>query len=127
MGEKTGKTILLVDDAEVFRRLEEGLLRTYGYRFLHAADGAQAIKLATSELPDLVLLDVQMPVMDGVQVLRHLKSQASTAEIPIVIITTIGRDEDRELFLRAGANAALSKPINARTLVTTVRQQLGEA
>ena len=118
------KTILIADDAAVFRRLEEGLLRIYGYRFLHAADGAETLRIATTEPVDLVLLDVQMPVMDGVQVLRHLKQRDATRDIPIVIVTTIGREEDKDLLMRGGATACLSKPINGRDLVKLVRELL---
>lgn len=118
--------ILIADDAEVFRRLEEGLLRIHGYGFLHARNGAEAVKLAVSERPDLILLDVQMPVMDGVQALIVLKKDARTRDIPIIIVTTLGREHDQELLLRAGADAFLTKPLDGRTLVDTVRRLLEE-
>jgi CheY-like chemotaxis protein len=125
-GGKPKKKILIADDAEVFRRLEEGLLRIYGYDFVHASDGAQAVRAALEAKPDLVLLDVQMPVMDGVQVLSVLKKDARTKDIPVVVVTTIGRKHDEELLLKGGADAFLTKPVNGTELVKTVRTMLGE-
>jgi two-component system cell cycle response regulator DivK len=120
------KKILIADDADVFRQLEEGLLRSYGYDFVHANNGAEAIKKALEERPDLVLLDVQMPIMDGIQVLAFLKKDERTKAIPVVIVTTIGRDKDEEIIKRGGADAFLTKPIQAARLTETVRSLLGE-
>lgn len=120
------KRILIADDAEVFRHLEEGLLRIYGYEFVHAKDGAEAIKLAIEATPDLILLDVQMPVMDGVQALTFLKRDERTKAIPVVVVTTIGRDKDEEILKKGGADAFLTKPVQAQKLVATVRRLLGE-
>lgn len=120
------KRILIADDAEVFRRLEEGLLRIHGYAFLHAKDGAEAVKIAVEERPDLILLDVQMPVMDGVQALQVLKKDARTQNIPVIVITTIGRAQDEELLRRGGADAFLTKPVRGPDLVRTVRELLSE-
>lgn len=122
----TTRRILIADDAEVFRRLEEGLLKAHGYSFLHAKDGAEAVKLAIAEQPDLILLDVQMPVMDGVQALQVLKKDARTQHIPVVVVTTIGRAHDEELMRRGGADAFLTKPVKGPDLVKTVKQLLGE-
>lgn len=123
----TTRRILIADDAEVFRRLEEGLLKAHGYAFLHAKDGAEAVRLAIQEQPDLILLDVQMPVMDGVQALQVLKKDARTQHIPVVVVTTIGRSHDQELMQRGGADAFLTKPVHGPELVKTVKQLLGEA
>ncbi|MCP4500416.1 MAG: response regulator [Deltaproteobacteria bacterium] len=118
------KTILIADDAPVFRQLEEGLLRPLGYTIIHASNGAQAIKLAVDKLPDLILLDVQMPVMDGAQALQFLKNDERTGHIPIVMVTMLGRDTERSLLQQAGANAFLTKPINPTHFSTTIRQLL---
>lgn len=123
---KKKKKILIADDAEVFRRLEEGLLRIYGYEFVQAADGAQAVRAALEERPDLVLLDVQMPVMDGVQVLQVLKQDDRTKDIIVVVVTTIGRKHDEDILMKGGADAFLTKPVNGTELVRTVRSLLGE-
>jgi CheY-like chemotaxis protein len=122
------KKILIADDADVFRNLEDGLLKIYGHTILHAKNGAEAIRLAVEEKPDLVLLDVQMPVMDGMQVLSFLKKDAHTSHIPVIVITTIGRDKDEDIIRRAGADGFLTKPIKATVFVETVRRalELGE-
>jgi len=120
------KTILIADDAPVFRNLEEGLLKPQGHRVLHASDGAQAIKTAVEKLPDLILLDVQMPVMDGVQALQYLKKDDRTKHIPVVVITTLGREADKELLQKGGADAFLTKPINPTQFARTIRELLAD-
>jgi serine/threonine protein kinase len=120
------KKILIADDAEVFRKIEEEILRPFAYAFVHAKDGGQAVKLAVDERVDLVLLDVQMPVMDGVQVLSFLKRTERTKDIPVVVVTTIGRAHDEDLMRRGGADAFLTKPVKPGTLIQTVRKLLGE-
>ena len=120
------KTILIADDAVVFRHLQEGILRHHGYAFLHASDGAQTVKLAVDHQPDLILLDIQMPVMDGVQVLSFLTKHERTSTIPVVVVTTIGREHDQRLLLSGGAQEVLTKPIHAGALSRVVRQLLGE-
>ena len=120
------KKILIADDSEAFRNLEETILKPYHYELFHASNGVQAMKQALEHRPDLILLDVQMPVMDGVQVLTFLKQQEITRHIPIVIVTTIGREKDRQLLTAGGARQLISKPINAMELVRAVRSLLGE-
>jgi eukaryotic-like serine/threonine-protein kinase len=122
----TRKKILIADDAEVFRRIEEEILRPFAYAFVHAKNGAEAIRLAVDEKPDLILLDIQMPVMDGVQVLGFLKKNAASSHIPIVVVTTIGRAHDEDLMRRGGADAFLTKPVKPGVLISTVRKLLGE-
>src|SRR5215813_12011029 len=106
-----GKKILIADDSKAFQQLERALLSGRGYEFLEAADGSQTVKLASEHLPNLILLDVQMPVMDGVQTLQFLRKDPRTAEIPIIMVTTIGRDHDKHLLVTGGETAVLHKPI----------------
>jgi CheY-like chemotaxis protein len=119
------KQILIADDSTVFRTLEAAFLMQRGYKIMHAADGAEAVRLAFSQKPDLILLDVQMPIMDGVSVLATLKASPDTKHIPIIVITTIGRDIDRDILLRGGADDFVSKPIDGRDLVAKVHRLIG--
>ena len=119
------KRILIADDSATFRLLQDVFLKQRGYLTLHAENGAQALKMAMEEKPDLVICDIQMPVMDGVQVLSALKSSEVTKNIPILIVTTIGRPFDRDLLLRNGANDFLSKPINGFDLLVKVCRLIG--
>ncbi len=121
------RKILIADDSDVFRQLESQLLAGQGYELLSAKNGAEAVKLAIEHLPDLLLLDVQMPIMDGVQVLGTLKKNETTKNIPIVIVTTIGKDTDKRLLEGGGANEVLSKPIDRAKLLATVRRLIGSS
>ncbi|MBN1960467.1 MAG: response regulator [Deltaproteobacteria bacterium] len=118
------KTVLIADDSRTFRALEQAFLVQRGFRVIQAGDGAEALRLVYSEKPDLILLDIQMPVMDGASVLATLKSNQSTKTIPVIVITTIGRDKDREIMLRGGADDFISKPINGAELLKKVKRLL---
>ena len=120
------KTILVADDSRMFRQLEQAALRRHGYQLLHAEDGAQAVKMAATEVPDLVLLDVQMPVMDGNKALSILKNNERTCHIPVLMLTAEAGPRDRQLMSELGANGILSKPISAESLLDAVRATIGE-
>ncbi len=117
------KKILIADDAAVFRQHAEGILRNHGFTFVHASNGAEAVKLAVEEGPDLILLDVQMPVIDGNQVLSFLSNHEQTAHVPVIVISVMG---EREALLQQGAAAVLTKPINAAALSRQVRTLLAD-
>ncbi len=119
------KTILIADDSKAFRALEQAMLASRGYRVLQAADGAETVRMAFTDKPDLILLDIQMPVMDGVSVLSTLKAKPETAGIPIIIITTIGREKDRDILLKGGADDFVSKPIDGPSLVSKIEKLIG--
>jgi CheY-like chemotaxis protein len=119
------KKILIADDSRTFRHLEEELLKRR-YTLLQAENGAQAVQLAAQQSPDLILLDLQMPVMDGSKALAVLKGSPATSAIPVVLVTTIANDEQRAQLLKAGAARFLSKPINGADLLSTVRDLIGD-
>jgi CheY-like chemotaxis protein len=122
-----GKTILVADDSRMFRALEQNMLAAHGYQLIHAADGAQAVRLATTEVPDLVLLDVQMPVMDGNKALSILKSSERTCHIPVLMLTAEAGPRDREMMEGLGADGVLAKPISSAELLAAVRAAIGDA
>ena len=114
--------ILIADDSAVFRNLESTLLEYRGYEVLQAKDGAEALKLALTEEPDCILLDIQMPIMDGVQALSAMRKDDRTKDIPIIVVTTIGRKRDREILMAGGADELIGKPIDAGALMKTIRE-----
>lgn len=116
--------ILIVDDAQETRELLVNWLELNSYRTLQAADGEEALRLAVAHRPDLILLDVMMPHMDGVEVCRRLKVSASTASIPIILITGKTPVDARVEGLMAGAVDFITKPINLRDLTRRVESAL---
>src|SRR5215831_3529761 len=113
--------ILVVDDVEVNVRLLEAKLSSEYFTVITAATGAAALKLAQSEHPDIILLDVMMPEMDGFEVCRRLKADPQTADIPVVMVTALSEVSDRVRGLQAGADDFLTKPVNDIALFARVR------
>jgi adenylate cyclase len=114
-------TILIVDDEPFNVDLLEQQLEELGYRTISAANGKEAVERALAEAPDLILLDVMMPVMDGFAACRVLKEQEQTRLIPVVIMTALGAVEDRVRGIEAGADDFLTKPVDDRELLARVR------
>jgi CheY-like chemotaxis protein len=120
------RKVLVADDSIVFRQLETRLLETRGYQVLHAADGAETLRCAVDERPDLILLDIQLPLVDSVQVLAALKEREETRDIPVIVVSTIGREKDREIMLRGGADDVISKPIDGSHLLRRVGELVSD-
>jgi two-component system cell cycle response regulator DivK len=118
----TKAKILLVEDNEKNMKLFRDVLRAAGYETLEATTGGQALKLAVEHDPDLVLLDVGLPDIDGVAVLGRLRTEDRTASIPVLALTAQAMTGDRERFLAAGFDGYVSKPVNIVALVETVRR-----
>ena len=114
------KLILIVEDNDKSLELVQDILQFRGFRTLPASNGHQAVELARIHQPDLVLMDIQLPDLDGVSALRQLRSQPSTAGIPVVALTAFAMTEDRGRLLEAGFDGYLAKPIDVRTLTETV-------
>jgi len=120
------KKILIADDEESLRLLVHATLEDEAHQILEAADGVEALEIARREKPDLILLDVIMPRMDGLEVCRRLKRDPATSHIPIVMLTVMGREEDREKGLLAGADHYLRKPFSPLQLLYLVETLLSE-
>src|SRR5688572_17647232 len=101
-------------------KLFRDVLQSAGYRTLEATRGARAVELATMDLPDLVLMDVQLPDMDGLETLGRLRADERTASIPVLALTAQAMAGDRERFLSAGFDGYLAKPVDIADLVATV-------
>lgn len=116
--------ILVVDDEPDILTLLEYNLKKAGYQVLLAKDGPEAIELAVSRRPALVLLDIMLPNMDGTEVLRRLKALESTASIPVVMLTAKGEEIDRVVGFELGAEDYITKPFSPRELILRVRAVL---
>jgi two-component system cell cycle response regulator DivK len=119
-------TILYVEDNEYNRKLVRQLLTRTSYRLIEANDGEAGVDLAVKELPNLILMDVQLPKMSGLDATRLLKADARTTHIPIIIITSFALSGDREKAVQAGATGYLAKPYSPRELLALVREFLPE-
>jgi two-component system, cell cycle response regulator DivK len=120
-----GERVLLVEDNEKNLKLFRDVLRATGYVTLEASTGEEAVELAVSGSPALVLMDVQLPGIDGVEALRRLRSDQRTASIPVLALTAQAMHEDRERFLAAGFDGYLSKPVDVVELLHTVAEYCG--
>jgi two-component system, cell cycle response regulator DivK len=116
-----GEVILVVEDNEKNLKLVRDLLQFNGYHTLEAATAEQGLSLAVEHCPHLILMDIQLPDMDGVTALGRLRAEPRTALIPVVALTAFAMKEDRERFLRAGFDGYLAKPIDIRAFPEQVR------
>jgi two-component system, cell cycle response regulator DivK len=114
------KQVLIVEDNERSMKLFRDVLEVTGYRTLEATTAAQALELAQRHLPDVVLMDVRLPDVDGVEALRKIRTDARTAFLPVVAVTAQAMDGDRERFLQAGFDAYLAKPVDVTELLGVV-------
>jgi two-component system cell cycle response regulator DivK len=116
--------ILIVDDNEKNVKLARHVLRFAGFRTLEAGTAGEGVSLAAEHLPDLVLMDIRLPDMDGVGALRRLKEDERTAGIPVVALTSFAMKGDCERFIAAGFDGYLEKPITVREFPNQVRHHL---
>lgn len=117
-----GRTILLIEDNPQNRYMLTFLLERSGYRVVSAVDGSSGIEQARVLQPDLVLLDIQLPTMDGYAVARSLRAIASLANTPIIAVTSFAMVGDKEKSLEAGCNGYIEKPINPDTFVAEIQR-----
>ena len=120
-----GEQILVVEDNEKNMKLFRDVLRATGYRTLEASTGGQALLLAATHGPALVLMDVRLPDMTGIEALSRLRQDERTALIPVLAVTAQAMKGDRQRFIEAGFDGYLSKPVDIDELLTTVKRHCG--
>ena len=121
------RTILYIEDNEYNRKIVRQLLGSTSYRLVEAVDGESGVTMAQELVPQLILMDVQLPKMSGLDATRVLKADPRTSHIPIIVITSFALSGDREKAAVAGADNYLAKPYSPRELLALVRQYLPEA
>ena len=118
-------TFLVVEDSPAMRQLIGFALRRFpDCRILQAVDGADALRTMADEHIDVLITDINMPIMDGLKLIKVIRGNPATAELPIIIVTTEGADADRQRGLKLGADAYIAKPMDGADLVRTVREVL---
>jgi CheY-like chemotaxis protein len=123
--EMANRHVLVVEDNERNMKLVRDVLRATGYTTLEATTGEDAVELAQAHEPALVLMDVQLPGIDGLEALRRLRQDELTASIPVLAVTAQAMSGDRERFLEAGFDGYLSKPIDVAELIQVVQEHCG--
>lgn len=120
-----GEKILLVEDNAVNRRLAGFLLRSQGYQVLEAAMAQEAFEIIKTNRPDLIVMDIQLPGMDGLEATKKLKEEPATRDIPVVAVTSYAMKEDREKAFAVGCVGYISKPIDKNSFVQEIAAHLG--
>jgi two-component system, cell cycle response regulator DivK len=121
------KTVMIVEDNELNMKLFHDLLAAHGYRTLQSRTGMEALRLAREQRPDLILMDIQLPEVSGLEVTKWLKDDEELADIPVIAVTAFAMKGDEERIRRGGCEAYISKPISIATFLDAVRRHLGEA
>ena len=119
-----GELILIIEDNEKNRKLERDVLQFHGYRTVEAETGEEGVRLARESLPALVLMDIQLPGISGIEALRRLRDDSETQGIAVMAVTASAMTQDRQAILAAGFDGYLSKPISLKEFVAAVRALL---
>ena len=123
----SAKTILYVEDNEMNRQIVRDLLKRTTYRLIEAHDGEAGVAMALAERPDLILMDIQLPKISGIEATRRLRAEQAIAATPIIAITSFALSGDDQKAKAAGATAYLAKPYSPRDLLDLIRRTLPEA
>lgn len=119
---KTQKTVLIVEDNELNMKLFNDLLDAHGYRTIQTRDGIEALDLARQHKPDLILMDIQLPEVSGLEVTKWLKDDETLKHIPVIAVTAFAMKGDEEKIREGGCEAYISKPISVVSFLETVRR-----
>ena len=119
------RTILIVEDNELNMKLFHDLLTAHGYNTLQTNNGHDALKIARAEKPDLILMDIQLPEISGLEVTRMIKEDDDIRHIPVVAVTAFAMKGDAEKFKQGGCEAYIAKPISVAGFIETVRKFVG--
>ena len=120
------KTVLIVEDNELNMKLFRDLLEAHGYNTLQTRNGIEALSLARSHRPDLILMDIQLPEVSGLDVTKWLKEDETLCSIPVIAVTAFAMKGDEERIREGGCEAYISKPITVSMFLNTVRQFIGD-
>ncbi|MGE3246447.1 MAG: response regulator [Beijerinckiaceae bacterium] len=120
------KTVLIVEDNELNMKLFNDLLEAHGYRTIQTRNGVEAVELALQHKPDLILMDIQLPEVSGLQVTQWIKDDENLAHIPVIAVTAFAMKGDEERIRQGGCEAYLSKPIQVTKFLETVRNYIGD-
>ena len=121
-----GKRILVVEDTEDNRQIIRDLLTSFDYELIEAADGAEGVRMAQAHRPDLILMDIQLPVMDGYEATRRIRALSELAGVPIIAVTSYALSGDEAKAREAGCDSYIAKPFSPRQLLAKVREFLPE-
>ncbi len=121
----SAKRILVVEDVEDNRRIMHDLLTSAGFEFIEARDGQSAITVAREHHPDLIMMDIQLPLLDGYEATRRLKADSDLCHIPVIAVTSYALSGDEERARAAGCDGYVTKPFSPRQLLAAIREFLG--
>ncbi|ASP32418.1 MULTISPECIES: response regulator [Stappiaceae] len=121
------KSVLIVEDNELNMKLFHDLLEAHGYNTLQTRTGIEALRLAREHHPDLILMDIQLPEVSGLEVTKWIKEDEDISSIPVIAVTAFAMKGDEERIRQGGCEAYISKPISVAKFLETVRSYLGEA
>ena len=120
------KRILVVEDNEKNMYLMSYIIESMGHRPIRAVTGEEGVEMAVTERPDLILMDIQLPGIDGLEAIRRIRASKASRSIPIIAITSYAMTGDRERLLAAGCNGYIEKPINSETIMAELNVYLAE-
>jgi two-component system cell cycle response regulator DivK len=121
------KTVMIVEDNELNMKLFNDLLESRGYRVIQTRNGMEALDLARAHMPDLILMDIQLPEVSGLVVTKWLKDDEQLAHIPVIAVTAFAMKGDEERILQGGCEGYISKPISVSHFLETIAQYIGPA